>query len=158
MAGLVLLLAGLGSAWATAPGGLGVGAGAGLGVMGISAKYHLSNTAVQMVAGVWGVDELVSDQENELRIGPAVELDYLLEMPDIAHSRLLDVSWNVGGGATGALPTGIAYVSAGLIAGLELCPRRVPIDIVLEYHPEAAFLPRFWLQPFNFSGHVRYYF
>jgi hypothetical protein len=136
-------------------GSLGVGLGGGPGVTGLSAKLYMQRTSLQVTAGGW---QVLTD-EVEGGSGYGLSSDYQLEMPDIVYTQAFNLAWSVGIGGTLAVPGETPeYVSLSAVTGLALNFKRSPMDLVFEYRPRVAVLPNLWIDLFNYSAHVRYYF
>ena len=115
----------------------------------------MRRSAVQLIVGGW---QLVG-AEVDGGSGFGVSGDYLVEMPDLAYTQRFNLAWNVGVGATLARPVDDnRYVSAAAIAGLAVNLKDAPFDIAFELRPRVAILPNIWIDLFNYSAHVRYYF
>ena len=146
----------LGAALAAPPRGtFGVGVAGGPGVTGLSGKFYMRRTSVQVVFGGW---QLLTE-EMDVGNGLGVSGDYLLEMPDLVYTQRFNLAWHLGVGGTWALPSASTdYVSAAAIVGTAVNFKDTPFDVVFEARPRVAVLPNFWFDLFHYSAHVRYYF
>lgn len=130
-------------------GKFGIGFSGGVGVNGLSLKYFASDAqALQVTLGANGFGSFSV-------IG--VTADYLLEMPALAQTQILDIGWNLGLGAR-ALVGDVFGLGLSGVAGLEFLFNPIPIDFVVEYRPTLDVVPGVDLDLVNFSGHVRFYF
>ena len=107
--------------------GIGINGGYG-GGNGVSFKTFLGSTfALQAYAGGHGSDW-----------SPHVGADLLFEGGVLGGGSVLDVAWNVGGGAATTLNSD-ADVWLHAVGGIELLFKPVPIDVVFELRPTFGF-------------------
>ena len=146
----------LSTALAAPPRGtVGIGLAGGPGVTGLSGKFYLRRTSLQVVLGGWQF----LGEELDVGTGFGLTTDYLLEMPDLVYTQQLNIAWHLGVGGTWALlDESSRYLSASAIVGSALNLKRAPFDLVFEIRPRIAVLPNFWLDLFHYTAHVRYYF
>lgn len=146
------------------PGGFGIGLGHSTGVAGISGKVHSGDIAIQGVVGNWwgGWGARWGDRYDRYyyrnRRGLGVSLDLLFNMPVIHDADVVQIAWNLGGGAAVGVSPHYMHMRGQFVAGLEFIFPDVPLDLVLEWRPSVQIVPAdFWL---NFAGggaHIRVY-
>ena len=143
---------GTGGASLRSAGRLGIGLGNGW-ASGLSGKLGLADRlAVQLTAGTYGLGHGAGD-------GFSVGADLLVEMPALWRHPAVELAWSVGaGGGLALVDGGDPGIGAQGVLGLEFLFVPAPIDIVLELRPRLLVSPVSDFEPFDFGGHVRFYF
>ena len=146
----------LSTALAAPPRGtLGVGLAGGPGVTGLSGKFYMRRTSLQVVVGGWQI----LTEELDVGSGFGMSADYFLEMPDLVYTQQFNLAWHLGVGGSWARPSESSdYLSASAVVGAAVNLKNAPLDIVFEARPRVAGMPNFWLDLFHYTAHVRYYF
>src|SRR3954466_7148025 len=96
------------SAFGNSREGFGIGIGSGTGATGVSGKLMAGPGAFQGVVGFWGHgnDGPGAAQYSSID-GIALSLDYLYEMPSLAHTQYFNLDWSFGlGGGIGVATSG----------------------------------------------------
>lgn len=151
-------------------GNVGLGIGQGTLANGLSLKYFAdSSFAIQGNLGYWRGWGGVYFNDRDRYYGGnsfALSIDALFEQETLAGNQNVELAWNFGIGGGLGLSDGNYYrdrdsqVGAAVagILGLEVLINAIPIDIVLEWRPQALVTPGFYLNLVHFSGHIRFYF
>jgi hypothetical protein len=149
-------------AFGTAREGFGIGIGSGTGATGVSGKLMAGPGAFQGVLGFWGHGDSSGPGPGQYSHldGVALSLDYLYEMPSLAHTQYFNLDWSFGlGGGVGVStnggPPGVAVAG---IAGLEFNFTKVPFDLTVEYRPAIGLLPDVGIGLIGFTAHLRVWF
>ena len=151
----------LAHAFGTARQGFGLGIGSGTGATGISGKLMAGPGAFQGVAGFWGHGSNGPGPGQYRSIdGVALSLDYLYEMPSLAHTQYFNLDWSfgLGGGVGVSTSGGSPGVAVAGIAGLEFNFTKVPLDLTIEYRPAVGLLPDVGIGLVGFTAHLRIWF
>jgi hypothetical protein len=135
-----------------AAGALGLGLGSGTWASPLSARYNLTKTtAVQANVGSYGAYGTTST------LGLALSADYIAMRNVAKRTSVVTIGWNLGVGAGLGAFSNVTHVRIAGVAGLEFNFNNLPVDIVLEFRPNAAILPIVDLHIVLLTGHVRYY-
>ncbi|QED28806.1 hypothetical protein FRD01_16485 [Microvenator marinus] len=147
-------------------GTFGIGVGSGTLAYGLSMKYFTtSNFAIQGNIGYWRGRYFGRCGNNDYcryygGNSFALSADAIFEQATIAGNNDIELAWNFGiGGGLGLseYEDAIGAAVAGIL-GLEVLINVIPIDLVLEWRPNALVIPGFGLDLVNFTGHLRFYF
>ena len=149
-------------------GNLGLGIGSGTLANGLSLKYFAdSNFAIQGNLGYWrhwGGGWRNRGYDYGRGNSFALSIDALFEQATLAGNNDIELAWNFGvGGGLGFADNDfyrddrVGAAIAGIL-GLEVLINAIPIDVVLEWRPNALIVPGFYLNLIHFSGHIRFYF
>jgi hypothetical protein len=147
-------------AFGTARQGFGLGIGSGTGATGVSGKLMAGPGAFQGVVGFWGHGDKPGPGQYSSIDGVALSLDYLYEMPSLAHTQYFNLDWSfgLGGGIGVATSGGTPGVAVAGIAGLEFNFTQIPLDLTIEYRPAVGLLPGVGIGLVGFTAHLRLWF
>jgi hypothetical protein len=140
--------------------GFGLGIGSGTGATGVSGKLMAGPGAFQGVVGFWGHGDKPGPGQYSSIDGIALSLDYLYEMPSLAHTQYFSLDWSfgLGGGVGVATGGGTPGVAVAGIAGLEFNFTQIPLDLTIEYRPAVGLLPGVGIGLVGFTAHLRLWF
>ena len=127
-------------------GNLGLGIGDGTNSWGLSLKYFMGgSSAFQMVAGYsYG--------------GIGASLDYLLEMPLLVQTPILDLGWELGVGGSFGVDDDYVAIGASGILGIEFILVPLPLELALEWRPTLVAVPGIDPEFLEFGAHLRVFF
>ena len=133
-------------------GSIGFGIGSGTWAGPLSARYNLTKTtAVQTNVGSYGAYGVAST------LGLALSADYIVLRQVLKRTGPVTIGWNLGVGAGAGAFSNVTFIRVAGVAGLEFNFNSFPVDIVLEFRPNAAVVPSIDLHIVHLTGHVRYY-